>query len=452
MTAAQTPPFPSIISRRGLLEIGRLAVGGLSLSQVMGLRRAAGAAGAAAVRPQKSVILLWMAGGPSHIDMVDMKPQASSEVRGPFQPIATSLPGLEVCDLLPGHARVARHLTVIRSLTHTWSVHDDAQHLVQTGYPQLNARQAGQQHPCQGSVVSWCRGSSAASGLPAYLCIPEDYRTHAGFYQTAAFLSARHNALNAGGDPRLGNYRPPAFELPAGVSRSRFEDRRSLTAALDRFPAQVGFPAALQDALDVQQQAAELVAGESARAAFDLSGESARLQQRYGQHAWGRYMLMARRLVEAGAGFVTVNLYEKDVDWWDDHYTIESNLRRRLPIFDQAFAALIEDLQERGLQDDVLVVACGEFGRTPRIDSGAGRGHWPRAMHAVLSGGGLRTGQIIGSTTRDGGEPASRPLSPGDLLASIYRVVGVDPGLVIPDRQQRPIPLLAEGSPIRELF
>lgn len=440
---------PSAISRRGLLDIGRLAVGGLSLAQVMGLRQAAGSP---IVRPQKSVILLWMAGGPSHIDMVDMKPQAAAEIRGPFHPIATTLPGLEVCHLLPGHAQVARHLTVIRSLSHTFSVHDDAQHLVQTGYPQLNARQAGQQHPCQGAVVSYSRRSSSSAGLPAYLCIPEDYRTHVGFYQTAAFLSARHNALNAGGDPQLGNYRPPAFDLPAGVNRSRFEDRRSLTAALDRFPAQVGFPPALQDALDVQQQAAELVAGQAARQAFDLSNEPVAVQDLYGRHAWGRYMLMARRLVQAGAGFVTVNLYEKDVDWWDDHYTIESNLRKRLPLFDQAFSALIQDLHQQRLLDDVLVVACGEFGRTPRIDSGAGRGHWPRAMHAVLSGGGIRTGQIIGSTTRDGGEPASRPLTPGDLLASIYRVVGVDPGMLIPDRQQRPVPLLAEGAPIHELF
>ncbi|MFM7059168.1 MAG: DUF1501 domain-containing protein [Planctomycetota bacterium] len=449
MATTALPVTPSAISRRGLLDIGRLSVGGLSLAHVMGLRRAAGAS---VTRPQKSVILLWMAGGPSHIDLVDMKPQAAAEVRGPFQPIATTLPGLEVCELLPGHATVARHLTVIRSLTHTFSVHDDAQHLVQTGYPQLNARQAGQQHPCQGSVVSYSRGSSATAGLPAYLCVPEDYRTHVGFYQTAAFLSARHNALNAGGDPRLGNFRPPAFDLPAGINRSRFQDRRSLTAALDRFPAQVGFTPALQDALDVQQQAAELVAGQSARQAFDLSDEPAALRDRYGRHSWGQYMLLARRLVQAGAGFVTVNLYEKDVDWWDDHSAIENNLRKRLPMFDQAFAALIQDLHEQRLLDEVLVVACGEFGRTPRIDSAAGRGHWPRAMHAVLSGGGIRSGQIIGSTTRDGGEPHTRPLTPGDLLASIYRVVGVDPNLVIPDRQQRPVPVLAEGSPIRELF
>jgi uncharacterized protein (DUF1501 family) len=208
----------------------------------------------------------------------------------------------------------------------------------------------------------------------------------------------------------------------------------------------------LRDEDDIRQQAVELVTGKNARDAFDLAAEPEALKERYGRHAWGQYTLQARRLVEAGVGFVTVNLYEKDVDWWDDHYDIEKNLRRRLPVFDQAFSALVEDLHGRGLQDEVLVIACGEFGRAPRIDAGAGRAHWPKAMHAVLSGGGIRTGQIIGSTTKDGGEPLDRPLSPGDLLASIYRVLGINPETTIPDRQNRPVPLLQQGTPIKELF
>ena len=436
------------MSRRSLLRVGNLTLGGLSLAQVLQLRNAAAEDN---IRPAKSVILLWMAGGPSHIDMVDLKPEATAEIRGPFQPIATTLSGLEVCDLMPGHAKVAKHLTVIRSLTHSFSVHDDAQHLVQTGYAQLNARQSGQRHPCQASVMSYFR-RNAASGMPDYVCVPEDYRTHAGFYQTAAFLSARHNALNSGGDPGLGNYRPPEFALPAAVTVSRFQDRRALSQSFDLMRQRVGDLPFLQDEDDIQQQAVELITGANARAAFDLSLEPDSLKDRYGRHAWGQQTLQARRLIEAGVGFVTVNLYEKDVDWWDDHYNIEQNLRKRLPVFDQAFAALVEDLEERGLLDDILVVACGEFGRAPRIDSGAGRGHWPKAMHAVLSGGGIRTGQIIGATTRDGGEPSDRPLTPGDLLASIYKLVGIDPFTTIPDRQNRPVPLLQQGTPIRELF
>jgi uncharacterized protein (DUF1501 family) len=161
--------------------------------------------------------------------------------------------------------------------------------------------------------------------------------------------------------------------------------------------------------------------------------------------------LLARRLVEAGVTFVTINLYEKDVDWWDDHYTIEKNLRKRLPPYDRAVASLIEDLHERGLAEQVLVVACGEFGRAPRIDKNAGRGHWPRAMTALLSGGGIRAGQIVGGTTPDGGEPSHRPLGPGDLLATIYRVLGIDHAQTLPDLQNRPLRLVEDGEPIAEL-
>jgi uncharacterized protein (DUF1501 family) len=210
--------------------------------------------------------------------------------------------------------------------------------------------------------------------------------------------------------------------------------------------------AEINDLDDVHQQALELVTGSKAREAFDLSAEPARLKDKYGKHAWGQYALLARRLVEAGVTFVTINLYEKDVDWWDDHYEIEKKLRARLPIYDQMLSALIEDLHDRGLSRRVLVVACGEFGRAPRIDANAGRGHWPRAMHAVLSGGGIRPGQIIGSTTKDGGDANDRPLTPGDLLASIYQALGINPRATVTDRQNRPIQVVEQGEPIRELF
>ena len=233
---AHDPGSSEKSARRSFLRVGALTLGGISLPQILRLRKVA--AGPSSQSP-KSVILLWMTGGPSHIDMVDLKPQATAEVRGPFSPIETTLPGFQVCDLMPGHARVAKHLAVIRSLTHTYSVHDDAQHLVQTGYPQLNARQAGQRHPCQGAVSSYFRGSGKL-GMPPYVCVPEDYRTHMGFYQSAAFLSARHNALNSGGDPSRGNYRPPDFALPTGVTMSRFQDRRALAESLDSLRRHVG--------------------------------------------------------------------------------------------------------------------------------------------------------------------------------------------------------------------
>ena len=441
-TAAATPCHAS---RRAVLRAGTLGIGGLTLPQLLSLR----AAQSAEARRDTAVILFWMTGGPSHIDTYDMKPAAPAEIRGPFRPIATSQPGLDVCELLPRHAALGDRLTVIRSFRHQYGVHDDAQHLVQTGYPQLNARQAGQTHPCQGSVASLLRGP-VTSGMPPYVCIPEDYRSHAGFYQSAAFLSSRHNALNSGGDQALGNYRPSEFALPVEVPAARLGRRRELLTALDS--AQAAAASSSHELHESQQQAFDLLLGSRVRDALDLQRETDATRERYGRHAWGQYALMARRLVEAGVTFVTINLYEKDVDWWDDHYTIEKNLRARLPVYDAALTALIEDLADRGLSEQVLVVACGEFGRAPRIDSNAGRGHWPRVMQATLSGGGIRGGQVIGSTTPDGGDPADRVLDPGDLLASIYQVLAIAHDTLIPDRLGRPVRLVERGEPIAELF
>lgn len=445
LTVSTDSPDAGHVTRRSFLQVGALGFGGLTLPRLLELQAAQGNAD----RPKTSVILLWMTGGPSHIDTYDMKPDETAAIRGPFQPIATNLPGLSVCDLMPLHAKIAERLTVIRSLHHKYGVHDDAQHLVQTGYPQLNARQRGQSHPCQGSVTSLLRGTNQP-GMPAYVCVPEDYRSHMGFYQAPAFLNANHAAVNGGGDPKLGNYRPPEFFPPKEVSLTRLGNRRDLLQQMDGLRQRDDVR--LSAMSNVQRQAFELITGPRARTAFDLSRESDSMKDRYGRHAWGQYTLLARRLVEAGVTFVTVNLYEKDVDWWDDHYTIEKNLRKRLPVYDRALSALIGDLRERGLLERTLVVACGEFGRAPRIDKNAGRGHWPRAMHAVLAGGGIRAGQIIGSTTRNGGEPGDDPYFPGDLLASIYRVLGINPQATITDRQNRPVRLVEVGKPIAKLF
>lgn len=436
-----------ILPRRGFLKVGALGLGGLSLPLVSRLRRSQ----AAATRKDTAVILFWMAGGPSHIDTYDMKPAASAEVRGPFAATSTNAAGIDVCELLPEHTKLADKFSLIRSMRHTLAVHDDGSHWMQTGYPLLNARARGQTHPCQGSVVAQLRGA-ARPGMPPYVCIPEDYRSHLGFYQGPAYLGAKHLALNAGGDPSLGNYRPPEFSLPKEMTLPRLEDRRNLVASLDRFAAQAEATQRYGDLDDAHRQAYELTAGSQARAAFDLSQESEKTRQRYGHHAYGQGALLARRLVEAGTTFVTINLYEKDVDWWDDHTAIEKNLRKRLPLYDQAIGALIEDLSQRGLLDRVLVAAFGEFGRTPRIDAGGGRGHWPGAMSVLLAGGGIRGGQVIGSTTPDGAAPKDRPLGPGDLLATIYRVLGIDPQTRLMDAQNRPIALVPEGEPIAVMF
>lgn len=435
------------ISRRGFLRVGSLGAG-LTLPSVLQSRKAQAAT---ANSNDTAIILLFQAGGASHIDMYDMKPAMSAEVRGPFNPIATNQPGLDVCELMPGHARIADKLAVIRSIKHNLAVHDDGTHWLQTGWPLLNARQMGQQNPSQGSVISALAGARK-SGMPAYVAIPEDYRRHAGYYEGPAFLSSRHAALDAGGDPSLGNYRPPEFKLPADVVMSRLDDRRGLMREFDSLARQLDREPAFRNLDDVQRQALELVSGSTVRQAFDLSQESTELRDKYGRHAYGQSALLARRLVEAGVTFVVINLYEKDVDWWDDHYTIEKNLRKRLPPYDQALTTLIEDLTQRGQIDRVLVAAFGEFGRAPRIDQHAGRGHWPGAASAVLAGGGIRGGQVIGSTVSNGAEPKDRPLGPGDLLASLYRVVGLDHHATVRDRQQRPVPIIESGEPIAELF
>ncbi len=438
----------SPLDRRGFLGLSALLPAGLSLTQTLS------AANDSVARSDRATILFYMAGGPSHIDTYDLKPAQSAEVRGPFGCIDTNLPGLSVCELMPHHARIADRLAIVRSLTHELAVHDDGTHLLQTGYPLLNARAQGQQNPSQGSVVSYFRtdgGTGAAASMPPYVCIPEDYRRHLGFYEGSAYLGARHNALDAGGDPSLGNYRPPDFALPTELGLERVQNRQQLMQGLDRFYHAVTSQPEFVDLDDVHQQAFELVLGSQARGAFELDQEPDSLRDRYGRHAYGQSALLARRLVESGVSFVVINLYEKDVDWWDDHYTIESNLRTRLPRYDQALATLIEDLDERGLRDRVLVAAFGEFGRGPRIDTNAGRGHWPKAQHAVLSGGGLSCGQIVGSTTSDGGEPLDRPLRPGDLLATMYHAMGIDPAATVPDRLGRPTPILPAGDVIREL-
>ncbi len=435
------------ISRRGFLRVGSLGAG-LTLPSVMRSRQASAAT---VDRNDTAIILLFQAGGASHIDMYDMKPLMPAEVRGPFNPISTNQPGLDVCELMPGQARIADKLAIIRSIKHNLAVHDDGTHWLQTGWPLLNARQMGQQNPSQGSVISALTGSRK-SGMPAYVAIPEDYRRHMGFYEGPAFLSSRFAALDAGGDPSLGNYRPPEFKLPADVVMSRLDERRGLMREFDSLSRQLDREPAFRNLDDVQRQALELVSGSTVRQAFDLSQESNELRDKYGRHAYGQSALLARRLVEAGVTFVVINLYEKDVDWWDDHYTIEKNLRKRLPPYDQALTTLIEDLTQRGQIDRVLVAAFGEFGRAPRIDQHAGRGHWPGAASAVFAGGGIRGGQVIGSTVSNGAEPKDRPLGPGDLLASLYHVVGIDHHSFVRDRQQRPIPIIESGEPIAELF
>ena len=291
-------------------------------------------------------------------------------------------------------------------------------------------------------------------GMPPYVCIPEAYGAARGFYQKSGFLSTAHNPLNAGGAALSERYQINRPELVLGqdLTVERVENRRELQRRIQDAARTMENSGAVQSMDRYYQRAFELVTSPRVQEAFDLNREPMQLQDRYGRHAWGQAALMARRLVEAGVTFVTINHFEAEIDWWDDHYNIEANLRRRLPIYDQALGTLIEDLHERGLADEVLVAAFGEFGRSPMIDREAGRGHWARAWHALLAGGGVQGGRVIGATTSNGGEPRDRAMGPGDLLATIYHAVGIDPHTMVTNREGRPIPLVAQGNVVRELF
>jgi len=441
--------FGDGVTRRGFLKIGSLGLAGLTLPEMLRAR----AEQPAHARRDTAVILYWMAGGPSHLDSYDMKPAAPAQVRGPFRPIASRVPGMQFCELLPAQAGLADRIALVRSLRHSNADHFDAAHWVQTGYHEMKVMGRGQPYPCQGSVVSMLRGPNDPE-MPAYVCIPEAYNSGRAFYQAASYLGAAYNPLNAGGAALSERYRinQPELVLPHHLPLDRLRDRRGLLRQMDHAARSLENGQAFQSMDRYYQRAFELVTSRKVQAALDITREPMRVRDKYGAHPWGQATLLARRLVEAGVTFVTINHFEAEVDWWDDHYNIERNLRRRLPIYDQALGTLIEDLHQRGLFQRVLVAAFGEFGRSPVIDGNAGRGHWPRAMSALLSGGGIQGGRVVGATTPSGGEPRECPLGPGDLLATMYHVLGIDPHQSLPDRQQRPVRLVDTGEPIVELF
>jgi len=445
------------VNRRGFLQVGGLGVGGLSLAN-LNRARAAGVAS----RNGRAVILFFQAGGASQLDTYDPKPGAAPDIRGPFPPIETTLPGWQCCELLPHHARIARHVSLVRSITHNLPVHDDATHWLQTGYPLLNARQRGQTHPSQGSVVSKMRGVNQR-GLPPYVCIPEDYRSHLGFYEGAAYLGQRHVALNAGGDPSLGNYRPPESTPPTSVTLPQLEDRQQLLRSLDRLARGVELCEGWGEYDEVQREALRLTTGSAARQAFDLTGEPASVRERYGRHAYGQSALLARRLVEAGTRVVEVNwpkVANSDNHSWDVHTGLSDRMRRQsAPMLDAALSALLEDLDQRGLLQETLVVAVGEFGRSPKrgvstsgnSNSDDGRDHWPYCYTGVIAGGGTKRGYVHGKSDDTGSAPSDNPVHPGELLASIYHAVGLYPRRTVYNHLNQPREMVKNDA-VMEFF
>ena len=425
------------VDRRSFLKVGSLAIGGLTLPNLLRLR-----AEGAAKSSRKAVIQIWQAGGPSHLDMYDLKPNAPTEVRGEFKPIATNVPGIQIGEHLPRQAAIMDKLAILRSAYHTNAGHGMGSQWMLTGY-QPTIEVNDNIYPSCGSVVGKLRGPNEA-GLPAYVNLPRLLNLG-----KAAYLGASYNPFAPDNDPNLDSFQVRNLKLPGRVDASRLERRRELLQDIDTMRRDVDTRGDVVGLDTFYRDALEMVTNTKAQRAFDVQKEPDRLRERYGRNDLGQCCLLARRLVEAGVTYVTVQAG----GGWDSHSNNFKQLKDNLlPKFDQAVAALVTDLCERGLQDDVLVVAFGEFGRTPKINKDAGRDHWPGAMSILYAGGGLKMGQAIGTTNATAEYPTSKPASPGCVLSTMYHVLGIDPGHVFYDQAQRPLPVLSEGEPIKELI
>ncbi|HEX3724835.1 MAG TPA: DUF1501 domain-containing protein [Pirellulales bacterium] len=448
---------PGPMRRREFLRAGTLALGGLGLAELLEARASAGS-----TPSDTSVILFWMWGGPSQLETYDCKPDAPSEYRGPLRPIKTTVPGLDICEVFPLQARLGHRMSLVRSLHHQMSSHNDGSIELLTGKtpskedPTSTARS---EHPDFGMITSKLRGTPA-SGLPGYVGIPR-----VPFMTQPVYLGMAHSGF-VSGDPSVAGFHPPNLTLDGGVDGSRLDDRRGLVAQLDRYRRGYDLHGALDATGTFRQQAFQLLTSSAVADAFALEQEKPQTRDRYGRHLWGQSCLLARRLAEAGTSVITIDarspVETRQIYFsWDDHanpatgWNLEGAMRWRGPYMDQALAALIGDIYERGLDRKIMVVAVGEFGRTPRLANPQGvlgRDHWPSAQSAMISGGGLRMGQVIGATTSKAEYPVERPLAPQDLMATIYRHLGINPRATINDFTGRPVHILSEGEPIRELI
>jgi len=445
------------LNRRSFLQLGVSGLAGLGLADA--LRARAMSSPASGTSRNTSVILIWLDGGPSHMDLYDLKPDAPAEYRGIWRPIRTRVPGFDISELFPRQARVTDKFSIVRSLHH-----DTGDHFA-GGHRMLTAKDLGvsgannmPKFPGIGAIVSREIGARRP-GIPGYVAVPSaaSIGLSPGYFG-GHMLGAHYNPFQVGGDPSTPNFSVQNLNLAQGLTLDRLDERRSLTRHFDTVRRHI-------DSLDTaramdrfNQEAFDFVTGPTARRAFDMNREQPRLRDRYGRDSWGQSTLLARRLVEAGASFVAVHF-----GGWDHHWDLEAGMKSCLPRVDAAVATLFEDLDERGLWDTTLVMLCGEFSRTPRMNDGGnggapgskgtpGRDHWGDSMFCLLGGGGVKGGQIVGSTNRLGTRPHTRPVVPSNIHATIYRVLGIDPRLQITDPSGRPVNVLDDPTPIHELF
>ncbi len=445
--------FRAGFSRRGFLQAGLLGTAGLSLSELL---RAEASGSVAEAKKGNSVIILWMRGGPSHIDMWDPKPDAPAEFRGEFGTATTRVPGIQLSDMLPMCGDVMDRWSIIRSLYHDNPGHSAGDQICFTGYPPGRDPNENVMPSC-GSIVAEQLGHLTPE-LPSYVMIP---RMVPG--TGAAHLGVAYKPFETQADPASGGpFKLPNFELAGGLTVNRLGTRRDLLRDLDSLRSGLDARGDMQALDRFGQQAWQILCSDAAQRAFDLDAEPDSIRQRYGfmpafdpgaadrcgAPAWSQRILLARRLVEAGVRLVTV-----DLRWWDTHVLGFDSLRRGfLPRFDRAYSALIEDLDQRGLMESTLVVAWGEFGRTPRVNANAGRDHYPHVFSAAIAGGKVQGGRVVGASDSKGAFPRDNPKTPQDVLATMYDHLGVDVHRAYLTPAGRPQPTLPSGQPIGELF
>lgn len=466
--SSHTPRNRFGVPRRRLLQAGLTGFTALSMADVFRLQAAAKSATSA---PRTAVIMVWLRGGASHLETFDPKPEAASEFRGPYSAIDTNVAGIQICELLPRLATIADKYAILRSIAHTGGGHPAGSLQVLGGDPDAQDK-ATPKLPDWMSVASFVRQDSVRS-LPNYVAINPVDRYDSFTIAGPTYLGPSHAPFAIVGDPSN-----PAFEVPnvglAPDRRERLERRMELKSGFDNLRRDLDTSGTLTAVDEFEAQALGLLTSPNAGDAFDLRKESTSVRERYGMNSWGQQLLMARRLVEAGVEIIATEFDGPlcgRVQNWDDHAVnqhVFDAYRFRTPVFDQAVSALIEDIYARGLDQRVLVVVAGEFGRTPRISyvasSGGGvasapagtvqpgRDHWPRANSMLFAGGGIRTGQVIGATDARGEDPIERRVGTGDFLATIYKHLGIDyERLAIPDFTGRPVPILNSGAPIPEL-
>ncbi|HEY1859365.1 MAG TPA: DUF1501 domain-containing protein [Gemmataceae bacterium] len=444
------------LTRRDFLRVGALSAGavGLSLADYYQLQRAGAAAGSSEV----NCILLFLVGGPSHLDTFDLKPDAPDTVRGPFSPIKTNVPGVEICEHFPRMAQMADRYAVLRSVYHKAApIHETGHQMMQTGY----LFRGGQEHPHFGSVISHLKGRKE-NGAPPFVVVPGpvgNTGVSVSHGQTAGYLGAKHEPFlprGAAGDC----FRITERDCSGTVDPARLNDRWGLIDAVDSVHRAFDVADDSRPRDDASRQAFGLLFAEKTKRAFDIAVEKEELRERYGKNTFGQSCLLARRLVEHGVRFVTVNMFDTVFNeiTWDCHadggslaVCLDDYKDTLCPMFDGAYSALLDDLKQRGMLDNTLVVAMGEFGRTPLLNPRGGRDHWPGCWSVLFAGANVKGGQVVGASDRTGAEPKDRPVNPPELAATIYKAMGLNLNVRLPGPQNQPMPLVG-AAPVHELL